>query len=113
MSLKIDNSNNSIISTFSTTKVILKWYCWFKLNGEACGHQSCLCLDCGGDCITGVFIKSHRIPHQKGQREWVLLHVNFISVEMTLKKQYYNGKKTTSLTSGAGKTGQPLVKEWN
>ena len=23
----------------------------------------------------------------------------------------YNGKKTTSLTSGAGKTGQPLVKE--
>ena len=25
----------------------------------------------------------------------------------------YNGKKTTSLTSGAGKTGQPSVKEWN
>ena len=23
----------------------------------------------------------------------------------------YNGKKTTSLTSAAGKTGQPLVKE--
>ena len=27
------------------------------------------------------------------------------------KKRIYNGKKTTSLTSGAGKTGQPLVKE--
>ena len=26
-------------------------------------------------------------------------------------KNIYNGKKTTSLTSGAGKTGQPLVKE--
>ena len=25
----------------------------------------------------------------------------------------YNGLKTISLTSGAGKTGQPLVKEWN
>ena len=25
----------------------------------------------------------------------------------------YNGKKTTSLTRGAGKTGQPLVKELN
>ena len=25
----------------------------------------------------------------------------------------YNGKKTTSLTSGPGKTGQPLVEEWN
>ena len=25
----------------------------------------------------------------------------------------YNGEKTISLTSCAGKTGQPLVKEWN
>ena len=25
----------------------------------------------------------------------------------------YNGEKTISLTSGAGKTGQPLVKEGN
>ena len=25
----------------------------------------------------------------------------------------YNGLKTISLTSGAGKTGQPLAKEWN
>ena len=25
----------------------------------------------------------------------------------------YNGKKTTSLTNDAGKTGQPFVKEWN
>ena len=25
----------------------------------------------------------------------------------------YNGEKTISLTSGAGKTGQPLVNEWN
>ena len=25
----------------------------------------------------------------------------------------YNGKKITSLTSGVGKFGQPLVKEWN
>ena len=26
-------------------------------------------------------------------------------------ERIYNGKKITSLTSGAGKTGQPLVKE--
>ena len=25
----------------------------------------------------------------------------------------YNGEKTISSTNGAGKTGQPLVKEWN
>ena len=29
----------------------------------------------------------------------------------TKEARIYNGKKTTSLTSGAGKTAQPLVKE--
>ena len=28
------------------------------------------------------------------------------------KARIHNGVKTISLTSGAGKTGQPLVKEW-
>ena len=32
---------------------------------------------------------------------------------LTKEGRIYSGKKTTSLTSGAGKTGQPLVKEWN
>ena len=34
---------------------------------------------------------------------------------LSLKKEarVYNGEKTTSLTSGAVETGQPLVKEWN
>ena len=30
---------------------------------------------------------------------------------MTKEARIYNGEKTISLTSGAGKTGQPLVKE--
>ena len=30
-----------------------------------------------------------------------------------IKARIYNGLKTISLTSGAGKSGQPLVKEWN
>ena len=30
---------------------------------------------------------------------------------LTKEARIYNGKKTTSLTSGAGKTGQSLVKE--
>ena len=29
------------------------------------------------------------------------------------KKPIYNGLKRISSTNGAGKTGQPLVKEWN
>ena len=32
------------------------------------------------------------------------------TLSLTKEARIYNGKKTTSLTSGAGKTGQPLVK---
>ena len=37
----------------------------------------------------------------------------FFSLEHNgvFSNEFYNGKKTTSLTSGTGKTGQPLVKE--
>ena len=35
-----------------------------------------------------------------------------ITLSSTKEARVYNGKKTTSLTSGVGKTGQPLVKEW-
>ena len=34
-----------------------------------------------------------------------------IGMKMTKEARIYNGLKTISLTSGAGKTGQPLVKE--
>jgi len=33
------------------------------------------------------------------------------SMHLTKEARIYNGEKTISLTSGAGKTGQPLVKE--
>ena len=32
-------------------------------------------------------------------------------ITLTKETKIYNGEKTISLTSGAGKTGQPLVKE--
>ena len=32
---------------------------------------------------------------------------------LTKEPRIYNGEETISLTSGAGKTGQPLVKERN
>ena len=34
-----------------------------------------------------------------------------IASEVTKKARIYNGEKTISLISGAGKNGQPLVKE--
>ena len=35
------------------------------------------------------------------------------TLSSTKEARIYNGEKTISLTSGAGKTGQLLVKEWN
>ena len=34
------------------------------------------------------------------------------TLSLTKEARIYNGEKAISLTSGAGKTGQPLVKEW-
>ena len=38
-------------------------------------------------------------------------HAPMDPLSLTKEARIYNGEKTTSLTSGAGKTGQPLVKE--
>ena len=40
-----------------------------------------------------------------------LLHTHMDTLSLTKEARIYNGVKTISLTSGAGKTGQPLVKE--
>ena len=45
---------------------------------------------------------------QKAQRE---IHTPTDTLSSTKEAKIYNGLKTVSLTSGAGKTGQPLVKE--
>ena len=34
------------------------------------------------------------------------------TLSLTKEARIYNGEKTISLKSGAGKTGQPPVKEW-
>ena len=43
-------------------------------------------------------------------KEWEKLFANGATNKRLISK-IYNGEKTISLTSGAGKTGQPLVKE--
>ena len=43
---------------------------------------------------------------QKAQR----IHTPMDTLSLTKEARIYNGVKTTSLTSGAGKTGQPRVK---
>ena len=45
---------------------------------------------------------------QKAQRE---THMPMDTLSLTKEARTYNGEKTISLTSGAGKTSQPLVKE--
>ena len=45
---------------------------------------------------------------QKAQRQ---IHAPMDTLSLTKEARIHNGVKTISLTSGAGKTGQPLVKE--
>ena len=45
---------------------------------------------------------------QKSQR---YIHAPMDTLSLTKETRIYNGEKTISLTSGAGKTGQPPVKE--
>ena len=45
---------------------------------------------------------------QEAQRQ---IHTPMDIFSLTKEPRIYNGEKTISLTSGAGKTGQPLVKE--
>ena len=45
---------------------------------------------------------------QKAQRK---LHAPIDTLPLTKEARIYNGEKIISLTSGAGKTGQPRVKE--
>ena len=47
-------------------------------------------------------------PKQKAQRK---IHTPMDTLSLTKEARIYNGEKTISLTSGAGKPGQPLVKE--
>ena len=39
------------------------------------------------------------------------IHIPMDTLSLTKEARIYNGEKTVSLTSGAGKTGQPLLKE--
>ena len=48
---------------------------------------------------------------QNGKPRAKQMHLSSINLQQRRKKKLSNGEKTTSLTSGAGKTGQPLVKE--
>ena len=45
---------------------------------------------------------------QKAQRS---IHAPMGALSLTKEARIYNGLRTISLTSGAGETGQPLVKE--
>ena len=48
--------------------------------------------------------------NRKAQR---YIHAPMDTLSLTKEARIYNGEKTISLTSGAGKTGQPPVKECN
>ena len=75
-------------------------------------------------CLTSDYTTKPQSPRQYGtgkkteiqingteQKAQRYIHEPMVTLSSTKEARIYNGKKTTSLTSGAGKTGQPLVKE--
>ena len=54
-------------------------------------------------------MEQNRKPRDKSTHLWT----PYLTLSLTKEAKIYNGLKTISLTSGAGKTGQLLVKEWN
>ena len=57
--------------------------------------------------------QKYRPMEQDSQRPVKPTHTLMVNQSMTKEARIYNWKKTISSVSGAGKTGQLLVKEWN
>ena len=55
--------------------------------------------------------KYRSMEQKRKPRDKSTQHMDTLS--LTKEARISNGLKTISLTSGAGKTGQPVVKEWN
>ena len=58
-----------------------------------------------------VVAKRQRYRSMEQNRKPREIHAPMDTLYLTKEARIYNGVKTISLTSGAGKTGQPLVKE--
>ena len=52
-------------------------------------------------------MEQNRKPRDKSTHLWT----PYLTLSLTKEAKIYNGEKTISLTSGAGKAGQPPVKE--
>ena len=76
---------------------------WLQAMLQSYSHQDSMVLAQREICRS---VEQTRKSRSKSMHRWTYYL-------LTKFARIYNGEKTISLTSGAGKTGQPLVKEWN
>ena len=88
---------------------------WFQAILQSYSHQDSMVL---AKRQKHRSMEQNRKPRDKSIHLWTWLkwfsnsRSNMDTLSLTKEARIYNGKKV-SLTSGAGKTGQPPVKEWN
>ena len=97
------------------TSELLHFHLSLSCIGEGSGNPlQCSCLENPRDgwawwaAVYGVAQSRTRLKRLSSSSS-----SSMDNLSSTKEARIYNGLKTISLTSGAGKTGQPLVKKWN
>ena len=100
---KYKKTSNSQSSLEKEERNWIKQPAWLQALLQSHSHQDSMVL---AQRQKYRSMEQNRKPRDK-------VHTTMDTLSLTKEARIYNGEKTISLTSGAGKTGQSPVKDWN